>query len=276
MLTVHLTTHRLILVPVSSTETFTAVARQAPRPGLSMSLRYVRQTESYNGFMRSSPKITLTLGQPEASSSSAASGSTAAAATVDVTDRQGWTCGVCGFSNSTPAGIGKCGLCGVPWSVSEAAMANASQGPSRSSTPRPTSVTPASSPAVTAAAPAAVTPTPPATSSAAPTEIACPACTFLNHPSMRNCEICGTPLRKPPLSASAAGPSPSASNATEVIRLSFRSGGGADKVAYQKLKSVLTQKAWEARPPAAPADDASRNRSRGGIGLSPYSCQGQY
>lgn len=84
------------------------------------------------------------------------------------------------------------------------------------------------------------------------TEVACPVCTFLNHASMRNCEICSTALPRPngrtgvAIPASQGGGPAGATipdNSSNVIRLSFRKEGA--KMAYAKVKSALGQKAWE-------------------------------
>ena len=107
-----------------------------------------------------------------------------------------------------------------------------------------------------------------------PSALACPACTFLNHPYLRECEMCGTPLSsvedlpKPISDVSSeqgtgpyylasksaptsrpVSPSISGSAATDVdererfIKLSFRKGG--DKAFYASLKTALQQKEWE-------------------------------
>jgi ESCRT-II complex subunit VPS36 len=97
--------------------------------------------------------------------------------------------------------------------------------------------------------------------------VACPACTFLNHRSMTECEICSTPLPRQTgtggvrsndgsteengigsgevgmVEGTGGGAGTSASERLEVVRLSFRKGG--EKDAYRKLKNVLGSKAWE-------------------------------
>ena len=160
-----------------------------------------------------------------------------------------------------PAARNACGLCGMPRSVST----------SGKNSPAPGILS--SSPAVTA--------TPPfRTSSQAKTgtvrkkkkrlsSIACPACTFLNHPSLKECEICGTTLQTSGSSGSgvagtsdslqvhfASKSAPSSRPASpeiadsdllddreRYIRLSFRKGG--DKSFYAALKTALQQKGWE-------------------------------
>ncbi|TRM69851.1 EAP30/Vps36 family-domain-containing protein [Schizophyllum amplum] len=132
-------------------------------------------------------------------------------------DWGGWTCHVCDNRNPPGSKSRLCELCGVPKSVE--------------STPR------------------TVTPAPPASTPASTTkDRSCPACTFINHPSMRECEICGTAL------SLAAGPSVAAStpavasNASSginsnIVKISFRKSG--DKPFYAALKRSLTAKRWE-------------------------------
>lgn len=89
-------------------------------------------------------------------------------------------------------------------------------------------------------------------------QIECPACTFLNHPSMRNCEVCGTVL---PISKT----NESTTDEQEIfddririeteaqdgldevpipfIKLSFHRGG--DKVFFQRFKQALEKLQWE-------------------------------
>ncbi|ODV88671.1 hypothetical protein CANCADRAFT_127269 [Tortispora caseinolytica NRRL Y-17796] len=74
----------------------------------------------------------------------------------------------------------------------------------------------------------------------------CPRCTFINHPSMPECEICGEPLKSrnlapklPPDSFKAILNDQQLHDFSQVtsIRLSFRQGG--DKPFYSKLQSAL-------------------------------------
>lgn len=240
-LSVHLTTHRLILLPDPA---YFPPSKSSHAPNLQVQLRYVRQTEFYNGFMRSSPKITLSLGPSP---------------TAPLPDQQSanvetsWTCGVCGYVNGIQGVDGvkgsKCGLCGVGYmtarSISTPVTRTGSPAPmvpvSRASTDdtRPPNVV------ASETAPVAT---------AASREIACPACTFLNHPSLTTCEICSTPLPKrqtPRPERQQSAPSPDtpssggASATSEVTRLSFRDGKTTSSEAYRRLKNVLSDKAWE-------------------------------
>ncbi|KAI0890294.1 Vps36-domain-containing protein [Annulohypoxylon maeteangense] len=123
----------------------------------------------------------------------------------------------------------------------------------------------------------------------------CPRCTFLNHPSLLSCEICGAPLishdvpmAAVPNHARTDSPGPTLNVASvaglenpESVKVSFR--GGGDKIFYERLKSSMTQRKWllqEAPPvPSGSANDVrsdslstsgpgtSRNKTAGIAGL---------
>lgn len=259
-MTVHLTTHRLILVPdpIPATPSSSSYAKV---PGLQCHLRSVRQTEFYTGFMRSSAKITLTLGRPPSTDS-----------TVDIGPDEGgsasWTCGVCGYANSPQGQDGprqsKCGLCGVGYEMAK----NISMPATRSSTP-----VPASRSSLNVERTSTVSKEDPTSSSIK--EIACPACTFLNHPSLTSCEICSTILPKKqasipiPATDAPAVESKAEEGQTDIVRLSFRRGG--EKEAYRRLKNVLSDKVWERVATSARLDRGStangRDSPRPGAGI---------
>jgi len=84
---------------------------------------------------------------------------------------------------------------------------------------------------------------------------ACPRCTFLNHPALTSCEICGEPLispNLPPILASAEAidrgtspapfPIPASEQRTTYVRISFRAGG--EKQFLERIKIAISQKAW--------------------------------
>ncbi|WVQ72554.1 hypothetical protein IAR50_002111 [Cryptococcus sp. DSM 104548] len=202
LLTLHLTNHRLITIPSHDS------ASDQP-PSLQTHLSHVRQTEYYAGFMRSSAKITLTLGVQAAGSSAA-----------DVDDTNSWTCRVCGFANQSNgiAKASKCGLCGVPY-----AHAITPNEPSRAGTPS-SARSLSNQPDI----------------QKDKDTVACPACTFLNSSLLPNCEICTTPL---PRVLPSSEIRPRKPEKDQIVRFSFRKGG--EKDAYNKLKSVLGDKAWE-------------------------------
>jgi len=219
-----------------------------------MDLSLIKQTEHYAGLFKSSPKVTCHIsGDPGASDPG-----------EQETGFESWECEVCANRNPpglSPAAARICSLCGVP----------------RPSFPLPTasvlsqhlsSSLPSSSTASLSATPLSVPKHSP---------IACPACTFLNHPSLRSCEICSTDL--PQLKREFTKSAPSSRSITpgfddidqsskKMIKISFRKGG--DKVFYAILKRSLKSKAWEVREPISRFfDDANAHimlGNRGWIG----------
>lgn len=231
----------------------------------------MRQTEFYTGFMRSSPKITVYLGRGpvgKPSASGVPEVSSEETTREEPADVGTWTCGVCAFSNPLPAGVPlgpetRCQLCGVAWSVGR--TLTPAPTPSRTGTPASTAPSesrgPTSAPSTTAAPTPSRSGTPAMEQSNKERQVACPACTFLNHPSMTHCEICGTPLRSR-AGATAGAPASGEENGErhDIVRISFRRGGAAE--AYKRLKGVLGDKAWE-RVSLRPTDV---DKSGAGIG----------
>ncbi|PGH15071.1 hypothetical protein AJ80_05696 [Polytolypa hystricis UAMH7299] len=85
--------------------------------------------------------------------------------------------------------------------------------------------------------------------------VSCPRCTFANHPSLLECEICGARLKRPEhvpnnnASERSDSPGPLLGNgglespdARECIKLSFR--GGGEKIFHERLKGALIQRKW--------------------------------
>lgn len=153
---------------------------------------------------------------------------------------------MCGYVNERKGlgKSGKCGLCGVPYAQAVASP-SVSAMPSRAGTPNSSGFTP---------------PLSTADDEEGEEKVACPACTFLNSALLRNCEICTTPLPRPP-QFNTAREKP---EKQQVVRLSFRKGG--DKEAYKKLTSVLRDKAWE-REGRSSAQTMSLNGERSGAGI---------
>ena len=108
----------------------------------------------------------------------------------------------------------------------------------------------------------------------------CPRCTFLNHPSLLSCELCGaslvsnaTPHRNgitlQPTRPDSPGPMLSRVPMSldydlECIKLSFRAGG--EKVFHERLKGAMVQRKWllESAPPipeSVPPPNSSANAS---------------
>ena len=200
------------------------------------------QTEYYVGLFTSSPKVTLHLSGTPATLLQNSNGDS------DLSF-DSWECEVCGYRNPpglSPAAARICGLCGVPRSSPPIPIASISS-PQHLSSSLPSSVTSTS------------------LSSSSTTQesndvesIACPACTFLNNPSLRSCELCSTEL--PTLKdsnpqrrmRSEPGTRPISPNSDEdssssatsrMIKISFRKGGY--KTFYTLLKRSLKSKAWK-------------------------------
>lgn len=100
----------------------------------------------------------------------------------------------------------------------------------------------------------------------------CTVCTFQNHPSMMQCEMCGADLPKeiiPTVTSSSSSTSTSNrtnSNATQV-RLSFRQSGHSSFLS--KLKGALAAKKWEEVVSPLPASQPSTPVTRG-VGISKW------
>lgn len=270
VLSIHLTSHRILAaVPPSSSPPYTGPSASHVRStfphGLSIPLSHIRQTEFYAGFLTSSAKVTLYLASPQptppplSASASTSSPSPRVSSTPPTvihsptpsSTSAGWPCPLCGFANPPPPPgatdkMVKCQMCGVSREASNSAVPSS----------RPTSaLLSTSSPAASPPPP----PPPPNSSLSTSAEVPCPTCTFLNHPSLSECEICSSPL--PSRARSAPKPPPPSTNPVwtpapstgaeklSTVRLSFRKGG--DKEFYKLLKRALADRAWaggEVRP----------------------------
>ncbi len=102
----------------------------------------------------------------------------------------------------------------------------------------------------------------------------CPRCTFLNHPSLLSCEMCGGPLISHDLPAeltqqarnhtespgpvlNSLGAAPPGPESSESAKISFR--GGGEKIFYERLKGSMTQRKWllQGAPPIPKASQAN-------------------
>ncbi|KAI0706725.1 EAP30/Vps36 family-domain-containing protein [Cerioporus squamosus] len=282
--TVHATTHRLFYI--DNVHSFSR--------SFSLDLAHVGRTEYYAGLFTSSAKITLYLNDPppRPTASTAADRADRGPETNAAQNQvEFWECEVC--SNRNPIGITSsaalvCALCGVPRASMKASIAIPSRqtaaGSYALSKSLPSSsvnlakLSLSSSPAPSPPVPEV--PAPPATE-----EISCAACTFLNNPLLRECEMCGTPLPRnssaaqpPRLPAKSAPASRSATPAPDsdsdyddspekrMIRLSFRKGG--DKAFYNVLRRSLLGKAWESKAVAAAVEPPSSSSSSRPLGRS--------
>lgn len=151
---------------------------------IAVSLKDVARAEYVERFLRSSPKVKVYLKVEDESTSVA--GSSAASpqnllASLPIDKTVDWICVICSFNNhiSTKTNLDvnfpKCTSCGIPPSRNhiEQVIKNA----------------------YTQQEPAAETHT-------SQSNDQCPKCTFINHPSMKYCEICGTELPTIPLALS--------------------------------------------------------------------------
>lgn len=234
-----------------------------------MDLSYVTRTEYYAGLFKSSPKVTIHLVAGNVAISVLAADREAENAF------ENWECEVCGNRNPpglSPTAARICTLCGVPRSLVPVPAASAPapilsphQGHISSSLP---SAFPSTFFSSTSPSPLPHSPPPPSNPPPPPlrqqSSVACPACTFFNHPSMHFCEMCNTPLPRITSPQAAAATSPSLTKSApstrpvspdinedgqedsptmHMIKLSFRKGG--DKSFYAVLRRSLKGKAWQ-------------------------------
>ncbi|EJT97166.1 hypothetical protein DACRYDRAFT_59608 [Dacryopinax primogenitus] len=224
----HLTSHRLLYVdevdPI--------------KQSLELPLSYIRETEGYAGFFRSSAKIILYLGYP------AGEESDNPAEEEEVEDigvsSAGWICPICSYANPPALGDSRpnCVLCGVqkPETIFTSTMRTESQTQQR----RPQTT-------------CSLTINENRSEETSDGLIPCPACTFLNHPYLTACEICSTSLKSSRPPTRPASPLPDNLGAN-MIKLSFRKGG--EPKFYAVLKKVLLAKGWEL--PIKSDEDRSR------------------
>jgi len=194
-------------------------------------------TEYYAGLLRSSPKVTCHLAGTPITLSSAEQGR--AHSQFD-----SWECEVCAYRNPpglSPAAARICALCGVPRTAALTTVTSVSSNHTSHSLPSSALSSSTSLPARSHSS-----------SGHKKSAIACPACTFLNYPSLRSCEICSTELPLPmgefrsAPSSRPTTPDPEGHDArANMVTLSFRKGG--DKPLYAALKRSLKSKAWEVR-----------------------------
>ena len=263
--TVHTTSHRLFYIDHS-------------HPGIrsfALDLAHVSRTEYYAGLFTSSSKVTLYL-HPIAilpgSGSSPGPGEPSSESSWGSDAFGSWECEVCSHRNPpgmSPAASSVCALCGVPRSSVRPSIP--APIPAKARAPQPSSHHLSTSLPSSSANLLALS----TSSSSSPVnandevrgengEISCPACTFLNHPSLPTCEICGTPLPRPHYGANGHLPARSAPSSRpttpfaddedddsddgsdegiRMIRLSFRKGG--DKPFYAVMRRGLLGKGWE-------------------------------
>lgn len=281
---VYLTSHRICYVD-----------KEEPRKySVALDLKDIDRYEFYAGFLKSSPKVTL-IPKPLKKSSlytraSAISSPYPGFPTAGSPGNEDpyhpppeprpfanvtWVCTICSFSNPVPPNfdpttanvhtpLQPCLACGIKPTLAhvlKAAISNATNRPSAPTSPVP-STYPVTTPSRlrsehphTPTSPSGV-PNRPDPSSDANSRFQCPRCTFLNHPSLLSCEICGAPLlsQQHHVTPTAQGgpqrtesPGPVLNHSTrpdtaESIKISFR--GGGEKIFYERLKGSMTQRKW--------------------------------
>ncbi|KAK3352692.1 EAP30/Vps36 family-domain-containing protein [Lasiosphaeria hispida] len=287
---VYLTSHRICYVDKAEPRKHSAA----------LHLKDVERYEFYAGFMKSSPKITLipkpakrSSLQPRSPGLGPGSGTSTPAQRTDSPIRAPpvepppattatWVCTICSFSNPVPSNfdpsaanahtpLPPCLACGIKPTLTHVLKAAISNATSRQPgpalyTPLPTRPRPLSEFAVAQInTPGAPPSTPPRPNDSAKTtgsnaSFQCPRCTFLNHPSLLSCEICGAPLISHDLPAEftqqvrsetdSPGPFlntplsavPPSLETMEIVKVAFRKGGG--EIFYERLKGSMTQRKW--------------------------------
>uniref|UniRef100_A0A8H7XLD4 Vacuolar protein-sorting-associated protein 36 n=1 Tax=Psilocybe cubensis TaxID=181762 RepID=A0A8H7XLD4_PSICU len=253
--TVHVTSHRLFFLN----------AHKARAKSFEMPLSSIVQTEYYAGLFKSSAKITCHLSGNPVGLGSNEDGAHAA-------QFDSWECEVCAYRNPpgfSPTAARICDLCGVPRTTVPTPITSVSS--HHHSTSLPTSALSSSTSLPSGSRSASSHGTKLAS-------IACPACTFLNHPSLLSCEICDTDLPrlstelKSAPSSRPLTPDSDDDDATpsKSIKISFRKGG--DKPLYAVLKRALKTKSWEQNGTEslinANGTDADHRNATGRSGIS--------
>ncbi|KAK4248295.1 EAP30/Vps36 family-domain-containing protein [Corynascus novoguineensis] len=293
---IYLTSHRICYVD-----------KAEPRKhSVALDLKDVERFEFYGGFLKSSAKVTLIpkptkraslqprspvpAGSPSRSSTSSPAQHQDGSLRVSQAENTPissatWVCTICSFSNPVPSNfdpttanvhtpLPPCLACGIKPSLTHVLKAAISSATSRQpngpvlQTPLPVRPRPG---AELSAGPEPARDSSPR-SSDPDASFQCPRCTFLNHPSLLSCEICGAPLISRDLPAEllpqtrthteSPGPvlhalspvAPGAEN-PECVKISFR--GGGEKIFYERLKGAMTQRKWLLQG-APPIPKASR------------------
>ncbi|KAG9238463.1 vacuolar protein sorting protein-like protein [Amylocarpus encephaloides] len=294
---VYLTSHRLCYVD-----------NDDPRKNsLAIDLKDVDRYELYTGFLKSSPKITLvpkpskrssiqnraisTLGTPSRSATSSPLSRSDSPFHLPKPEpppanTATWVCAICSHSNPVPSNfdpttanertpLPPCLLCGCKPAFAHVLKAAIAGTTNRQS--QPTSAL-------------LKTPVPVrgrtnipgifneqsssnglAQQTSKEATFSCRRCTFLNHPSLRSCELCGaslvsedlpTGLDKPAPRSESPGPTLNhpagpGMDINESIKLSFRDGGA--NVLHERLKGSMIQRKWllENAPPVPKPNRAS-------------------
>ncbi|KAI1185275.1 Vps36-domain-containing protein [Nemania serpens] len=260
---VYLTSHRICYVDTQEPRKFS----------VALDLKDVERYEFYAGFLKSSAKVTL-IPKPakRASLQSRAVAAAVSSSALSASDHSirpppsdrsqasqaTWVCKICSFPNPVPSNfdpttatahtpLPPCLACGIKPALTEVLKAAISNVASRHSKPGLDGIGSLN----------AVPTSPPARGAVANSDgFQCPRCTFLNHPSLLSCEICGAPLiskdvpavvaQQPPRTES-PGPTLKVGGVAglenpESVKISFRNGG--EKIFFERLKGAMTQRKW--------------------------------
>ena len=220
---------------------------------ISVNIDQLTSAELIERFLRSSPKVKLYIrveGQPENKSK---------AQSVTGFD---WVCKICSFKNHVSGIIDedmeapKCIACGVPnKNFMQDVRAQSEKGAliERSETPLFSQDVLDTSPS-----PANLTPEPVSSSTPRVSTGQCPTCTFINHRSLKYCELCGTDLNSStqdinqamneisiesnPLNLKLEGEE-QYSSGLPYIKISFRKGG--ESQFFQEVATLIDEIKWE-------------------------------
>ncbi|AEO66353.1 uncharacterized protein THITE_2114393 [Thermothielavioides terrestris NRRL 8126] len=191
-----------------------------------------------------------------------------------------WVCTICSFSNPVPSNfdpttanahtpLPPCLACGIKPTLTHVLKATISNATSRQQpgspglqTPRPIRPQPLTELSAESQGSSSGLGADRAASSQEPDQDAsfqCPRCTFLNHPSLLSCEMCGAPLishdlpveltqpvrphtESPGPVLNTFGAAPPGMENPDSVKISFR--GGGEKIFYERLKGAMTQRKW--------------------------------
>ncbi|KAI9652212.1 MAG: hypothetical protein M1831_007121 [Alyxoria varia] len=261
------------------------VDHEQPRNrSVAVNLKDFERCELFAGFMKSSPKVILI---PKAVKLAPSAGNRIqglpkkpppSSQPINAT----WICSICSFSNLVPSNfdpaianestpLPPCQACGIKPSlvtVVKAAIASLSN---RTTSPDPVN--------------------PHGTNNDDRPSFQCPRCTFMNHPSLHTCEMCGTSLTSSRTNQAEQSDSSDVSRSdspapingiqnldpTSEIKFSFRKSG--EKVFIERLRGALTQRKWLLQSAPAPpkTDEASNSPSddKGRVGIAGLERRGQ-
>lgn len=310
---VYLTSHRICYVDKAD-----------PRKNsVALDLKDIERYEYYAGFLKSSAKVTLVPKPTKRSSiqsrSPAAGTNSPRNNTASPIPRSDsplrpapvesspassatWVCTICSFSNPVPSNfdpamvnahtpLPPCLACGIKPALTHLLKAAINNVTSRQSVVSPLPLRPRELPGSTGPAGGSESPairgSPPKTSDP-DASFQCPRCTFLNHPSLLSCELCGAPLishdvppelsrpsQSTPSQDRTDSPGPilsygilSSIDNQESVKISFR--GGGDKILYERLKGAITQRKWllQGAPPVPSSNPLAMDGSSGANGGS--------